>query len=152
MTEQKATEAQLRLSTSTGADHDAIVRAIQALEAALASPAVGREEAWTQRIARELAPVVTAVKDHCQEAEAPGGLVRELEVALGRPRVLRTVSDEHARLAAEASDFLASLSTNPDVAVIRARAADLTAELRAHQAHESDLIYEAFMRDIGVGD
>ena len=40
----------------------------------------------------------------------------------------------------------------PDVAQMRGRAADLTSDLRAHQAHEADLIYEGFMRDIGVGD
>lgn len=96
--------------------------------------------------------MVRAVVDHCRTAEEPGGLVRELEVALGRPRTLRKVSEEHLRLAREAEDFLASLESEGDVATIRSRAADFTADLRAHQAHEADLIYEAFFRDIGVGD
>ena len=140
------------VTSDTSAEHEAIVVAIQALEAALASPAPGREDAWRDRIAHDLAGVVRAVVDHCRAAESSGGLIAELEATLGRPRTLATVSREHERLAAEASDFLESLAQETDVETIRARAADLTSGLRAHQAHETDLIYEAFFRDIGVGD
>ena len=140
------------ISDETGSEHGAIIAAVQALEAALASPATGRETAWTERVARDLAPVVAAVVDHCRVAEAPGGLVRELEVAMGRNRVLTRVSEEHARLAAEAEDFVRALAGAMDVAAVRERASALTAGLRKHQASEADLVYEAFFRDIGVGD
>ena len=140
------------MAGGTSQQHDEIVNALQVLEAALASPATGREDAWLQRVARDLAPVVSAVAQHCRAAEAPDGLVRELEASLGRPRALRTVSEDHNRLAQEAEDFLASLSQQADVSLIRTRAAELSAGLRAHQAHEADLIYETFFRDIGVGD
>lgn len=146
-------ETRQRLSDGTSEEHDAIVRALHVLEAALASPATGREDAWTKRVAQDLAPVVAAVEDHCRAAEAPDGLVRECELALGgRPRALTTVSQEHRRLPAEAQELLRSLEESPDIADVRRRAADLAAKLRAHQAHEADLIFEALLRDIGVGD
>ena len=59
---------------------------------------------------------------------------------------------ESCLLAGEASEFLEWLSSDPDVDSVRTRAARFTADLRTHQAHEADLIYEAFFRDIGVGD
>jgi predicted transcriptional regulator len=140
------------VTSSTSNEHDAIVAAVQVLEAALASPATNREDQWHERIEHDLAPVVATVQHHCQAAEAEGGLVKELEAMLGRPRSLAIVSREHEQLAAEAQAFFASLATASDVAAVRARAAALTADLRAHQAQETDLIYEAFFRDIGVGD
>ena len=146
------TQEQEIVATNTSSEHDSIVGAIQALEAALASPATGREDAWSERIERDLAPVVAAVVQHCRAAESEGGLVKELQLSLGRPHSLKVVSREHERLAIEAAEFLESLSSQGDVALVRARAADLTADLRAHQAHETDLIYEAFFRDIGLGD
>ena len=145
-------ECRIQMADNASAEHDAILRAVQVLESALASPASGREEAWSRRVAHDLSPVVAAVVDHCRAAEAPGGLIREIEVFLGRHRVQTRASEEHRRLATEAEDFLSALATEQDAAIIRARAADLTADLRAHQAHEADLIYEAFVRDIGVGD
>lgn len=147
-----STDAARRVADGTGGEHDAILRALHVLEAALASPATGREEMWANRVARDLEPVVRAVVDHCRSAEAPDGLIRELEVALGRNAILTRVSDEHTRLAQEAEQFLAALGEERDVAAIRSRAAALAADLRAHQAHEADLILEAFDRDIGVGD
>jgi hypothetical protein len=140
------------VTASTTVEHDAILRAIQVLEAATASPSLGREAAWGQRVTTDLAPVVEEVIAHCQSAEGPHGLVRELELVLGRPRLLRVTSAEHDRLAGEASEFLEWLSSDPDVDSVRTRAARFTADLRTHQAHEADLIYEAFFRDIGVGD
>lgn len=141
-----------RLSNDTSAEHDAIVKALHALEAALASPARGREARWLRRVKADLQPLIEAVIEHCRAAEAPRGLVRELEAAIGRPHELRVVSEDHSRIAAEARDLLSSLSALPDAGEVRTRAARLSADLRAHLAHEADLIYEAFMRDIGVGD
>ncbi len=145
-------EMRRQMAEGTSAEHNVILRAVHMLEAAVASPAGGREEAWAKRVARDLKPVAAAVAEHCRAAEGPGGLVQEMEVVLGRNHVLTKVSEEHNRLAAESEDILAALAADPVVAAIRARVANLTADLRAHQAHESDLIYEVFVRDIGVGD
>ena len=152
MEREERTQSQDLAATNTSNEHDAIIAAIRVLESALASPTTGRENAWLSRVDVDLSPVVQAVSAHCEAAESPGGLVAELEASLGRPRVLVTVSDEHKALNAQVKDLLDSLSGKADVEAIRARAAALTADLRKHQAHEADLIYEAFFRDIGVGN
>jgi hypothetical protein len=152
MTEELNLDQRQRIASITSEQHDAITGAIQTLEAALASPGPGREAAWIGRVAQGLAPVLDAITEHSRLAEGPGGLVAELEATLGRPHALSVVAREHKRLASEANDLLESLQNEQDVSVVRARAARLTADLRTHQSHEADLIYEAFFRDIGVGD
>ena len=140
------------LRESNKNEQNAIVQAVHVLEAALASPTPGREEAWATQVLLDLEPVVKAVEEHCRLSEGPQGLVRELESVLGRHFVLRMVSKEHTTLIAEAEEFLAALKEGNDVEAVRARAARLTSDLRRHQAHESDLIYEAFIRETGAGD
>jgi len=143
----------VELSDSTKVQHDEILCAVQKLEESLASPAVGRLENWHRRLIQDLVPVAQAVLDHCQKAEAPGGLVPELEIELGgRPRALRLVADEHRALVRDIGLYLASLEELRRADEVRERASNLTVRLREHQAHEADLIYEAFCRDIGVGD
>jgi hypothetical protein len=157
-TEEGLTEVSLKIETrrelieSNRTGQDAIVAALHVLEAALVQPSSGREEAWAEQIARDLEPVVKAVQEHCLEAENQNGLVRELESVLGRHFVLRMVSREHGTLAEEGEEFLAALKEGHDVSAVRDRAARLSADLRRHQAHESDLIYEAFVRESGAGD
>lgn len=144
---------QVELSENTKQEHDDILGAVQRLETALASPATGRLENWHRRLIQELVPVAQAVLNHCQKAEAADGLSSLLEVELGgRPRALRLVTDDHRALVRDIGLFLASLEELRTPEEVRNRAADLTARLRTHQAYEADLIFEAFCRDIGVGD
>ena len=144
---------QQSVSEDTRLQYVDIVGAVLQLEAALASPAVGRFPEWNRRLIQQLVPVAEAVTKHCLAAESEDGLVRELERELGgRPRILRLVSEEHQTLVTDLGRFLASLESSDDRELVRAEAARITKALRQHQAHEADLIYEAFCRDIGVGD
>jgi hypothetical protein len=144
---------QQSISDDIRRQHVDILEAVQELEAALASPAVGRFPEWNRRLVQELVPVAEAVTEHCLAAESEDGLVRELERELGgRPWIMRLVSEEHQTLVTEIGRFLASLESAEDRELIRAEAARIIRALRLHQAHEADLIYEAFCRDIGVGD
>ena len=69
------------LSERTRAEHDALLAAMHRLEAALGSPAPGREREWATRVARDITPVYEALRLHADSAEGPNGLFSELEAA-----------------------------------------------------------------------
>lgn len=134
-----------------------MAQALEALERALASPARGREQAWRQRVRSDLAKVNERLRAHCESAEAPEGILSQLEMTVGRSYEITEARRQHRRMLEYASDLLAALSeheggSSPTAAEVRERAAQLTSALRRHRALEADLIYEAFDLDIGVGD
>ena len=135
-------------------DHGEILSAVHRLEAALASPAPGREPAWKHRAGAALVGVLDSLNVHRESAENEGGVIAEAEALLGRPPALATARSEHARLLKDASELLADLETRRDdpmltCPAVRQRAWDLASALRSHQALEADLILEAFDLDIG---
>ena len=145
------------VSRRTSREHEMMVRAVQALEGALASPAPRRERAWKQRIRRELATVVGSLQEHCESAESPEGILTEVELRIGRASEVSQARREHDKLLRDAMSLLSALDefqrdqelSYPEV---RRRALQLTARLRSHQAREADLLMFAFQQDIGVGD
>jgi hypothetical protein len=132
-------------------EYEAIVRAIQALESALTSPAPTREAAWTRDARRALAKVTGLIQEHAEAAESAGGLTREAERLLGSPRGLADTRREHQRLPREAAVLLAAID-GAGYRQIRTRALDLIARLRKHQAREADLLIELLNRDVGALD
>lgn len=144
------------LSRRTRAEHDDLIAAIHMLEAALGSPAPQREEAWTNRVARDLRLVCDHLRAHIESAESSEGLCGELSMA--RPELAYRIEQlrmEHARLLETAVALAQSLHTVElvaEFAAVRQRAAELLASVRGHHAREADLIYECFCTDIGVGD
>jgi hypothetical protein len=144
------------LSQRTRAEHDALLAAMHQLEAALASPAPGREREWASRVAREIMPVYVALRAHAESAECPEGLFAELEFV--QPAVAARIAElrqDHRRLLSLCADLCQAVSNGgkmPDFAAVRGQAAELLAALRRHHAFEVDLIFEAFWTDIGVGD
>lgn len=144
------------LSRRTRGEHDALLEAMHRLEAALASPAPGREGLWSGRVAHELRPVRDCLRSHVDSAEGAEGLCRELAAA--RPELGYRVEQlrmEHAKLLEMASALARSLEPAQNLAdfsSIRQHAADLLATIRSHYAREVDLVYECFCTDIGVGD
>ena len=131
---------------------------MHALEAALACPAPGREQAWHRQVADRLRSVVDIIADHVASADGRGGLLPEIEDA--QPRLERRVHrlrQEHADLLEQAHALQRHLDQYgadevPNFQDIRHRAAWLLAALRHHQAAEIDLVYESFDVDIGGGD
>jgi hypothetical protein len=135
-------------------DHEEILSAVHRLEAALASPAPGRETAWKQRAGAALVGVLDAVNVHRESAESEGGVIAEAETLLGRPPTLAAARSLHVVLLKDAGELLADLECRHDDPTLTCEAArqhawDLALALRNHQALEADLILEAFDLDIG---
>jgi hypothetical protein len=135
-------------------DHEEILSAVHRLEAALASPAPGREPAWKHRAAAALVGVLDSLNVHRESAENEGGVIAEAEGLLGRPPALAAARSQHVRLLNEGGELLADLEGRHDdpkltCEAVRERAWRLASALRNHQALEADLILEAFDLDIG---
>jgi hypothetical protein len=148
---------QERASQTTSIEHSMIVDAMFTLERALASPAPGRELQWKHRAGAALAVVVDCIRQHVDSAEGDGGLVAELEVAVGKNQDVRLAIDDHRRLREESEQLLSDLSArtdDPDLKIsdVRARTSSLTSLLREHQWREVDLILGTFGLDVGPAD
>src|SRR5436309_15858474 len=65
--------------------HEEILSAVHRLEAALASPAPGREPAWKHRAGAALAGVLDSLNVHRESAASEGGVIAGAEALLGRP-------------------------------------------------------------------
>jgi len=135
-------------------DHEEILSAVHRLEAALASPAPGRETAWKHRAGAALVGVLDSVNVHRVSAESGGGVIAEAEALLGRPPALAAARSQHVRLLKDAGALLADLEARREdlkltCKAVRERAGRLASALRNHQALEADLILEAFDLDIG---
>lgn len=147
---------QRELSKRTRAEHDDLLVAMHHLEAALASPAPGREEGWANRVASALPRVCELLRTHVESAEEGDGLCAELLSA--RPELgyrIEQLRTEHARLldqAAALGSVVQKGAESAGFADVRQEAASLLAAIRRHHANEVDLIYECFCTDIGVGD
>ena len=145
------------LAQQTRDQHDDMLRGMHVLEAALASAAPGREQAWNEGVTEALRVVASALAQHVACTEAPDGLFAEIDL---RPTLLNRVE----RLRREHSDLLQQAQALqwrvehytaddvPNFQDIRQRAAWLLTALRHHQAQETDLIFESFYTDLGVVD
>jgi hypothetical protein len=139
-------------------EHDALLDAIYRLEAALASAAPGREQAWNRQILEKLRTVVDFLDEHAHSAEAADGLLATIEAA--QPRLLHRVERlrrEHVALHQQACALMRQIEHHaademPDFHDIRQRTTWLLAAVRHHRAAAADLTFEAFSTDIGVGD
>ncbi|HQU46964.1 MAG TPA: hypothetical protein PK867_29435 [Pirellulales bacterium] len=144
------------LSRRTRGEHDDLLAAMHQLEAALASPAPGRAEAWAKRVGRDLRLMREHLRSHVASAETADGLCSELKAA--RPEMTHRIEQlqtEHGHLldsAAALADSLHPTETAAAFAAVRQQAAELLELIRAHHAKEVALIYECFCTDIGVGD
>ncbi len=125
-----------------------------ALESALAAPAPGRLEQWTERVCAALMELSADFREHVTIAEAPDGInARALRSA---PRLARTVDrleTEHVELAA-LMDRLLDLLALPGAATaeqVRDDVTRLLGRLVRHRQRGSDLLYEAWAVDIGGG-
>lgn len=151
------------LTTSTRSELDEVRRlraelraSLDALEHALASPAVGRPLIWGERVRSVLAEVADDFREHVDLTEGPGGLHQAiLSGDLRLANAVAALTDEHALIADALHDLLAA--TEPPVAAadvrgIRNRATELLGALHRHRQRGADLIFEAFATDIGGGD
>ena len=139
-------------------EHDALLEATHRLEAALASAAPGRERAWNQQVVEKLRTVVDLLNEHARSAEAADGLLAM--ICNAQPRLLHRVErlrHEHVDLVRQAQGLQQYLAHHapdetPNFRDIRQRTTWLLDALRHHRAAATDLIFETFSTDIGVGD
>jgi hemerythrin-like domain-containing protein len=147
-----ATPEQQRAAARTRDEHDALVHAMQRLEAALARPAPGRETAWNARVAETLRAVAEALAEHARSAESEDGLLGMIDLRFADP-----LRREHAALVRRAGALRDRIEPRPGGAAFgfeetRRQAQILLNALRRHQALEADMIFESFTVDLGAGD
>ena len=148
----------MRVSDSTRREHDALIEAINVLNRAIASAAPGREPSWAQRVSRDLQAVRSALQAHTESSEGDGGLFQELDLAWPtRVQQVKELRQEHRRMLEQSAELVGAADriVSGDSAAyseLRRQVIGLLADLRRHQAEETDLIFECFYRDIGVGD
>ncbi len=107
---------QVELSERTRLEHDDLIECIHRLEAALASPAPGRERVWANRAASELSEVEKSLQRHIASAEGERGLFAELDLALGSvPTRVEKLRLDHARLLQKIRQLRSDLERNGDL-------------------------------------
>ena len=155
---QPRAPGQAAVSARTAEEHDALVAAIQRLERALAAAAPGREADWARRVGADLRDVRAELERHRHSAEGRNGLFAELLAVMpGAAYRVGKLREAHGALLDETDGLLGSIERMADGGAgafdaIRRRTAALLRALRAHQAGEVDLIYEAFCQDLGAAD
>lgn len=120
---------------------------IAALERALAA-ATGAS-GWASSVQFRLVDLRGALAAHVVAVEAPDGLLAE--IVDGAPRLANAVQrmkDDHAALAEEIDSLVESALT-VEPATLRERGLELMRDMVLHRHRGSDLVYEAFARDIG---
>lgn len=150
-------DAQEREAASARAteEYGAMRRAVERLEAELASPSPGREEAWRARTAEALRAVAEGFRNHCASAESPDGILRHVESVAGHSRDVTLAHEEHEHLLQHADTLLKALERGGDGVTpieVRRLATELTALYRQHEGRIADLIYATLEMDTGVGD
>jgi hypothetical protein len=96
-----------------------------------------------------LAELSQALVHHMLAVEAPDGILAEIvETAPRLANSVQVMRDDHGRLAARIEKLMTEAATAP-VAEFRVDATDLVHEMMLHRQRGSDLVYEAFTRDIG---
>ncbi|TAM85985.1 MAG: hypothetical protein EPN43_10880 [Jatrophihabitans sp.] len=129
---------------------------LDALERALAAPAVGRPLIWGERVRAVLAEVADDFREHIAVTEGPGGLHQAILAGdLRLANAVAALTDQHALIADALHVCLVDAEApvaDEDVHGIRERATDLLAALVRHRQRGADLIFEAYATDIGEGD
>lgn len=129
---------------------------MDALEAALAAPALESQVRWRQRVHGALTDLSAGFQDHVGITEGPDGLYDELRTKA--PRLTHSVDrlgQEHEAIAELLGALLAR--TGPDAEgeaegaaeLIREQGTTLLGLLVRHRQRGADLVFEAYEFDIG---
>ncbi len=128
--------------------------ALVALEDAVSSAAgVGTE--WGERVTARLTDLRQAFEHHVAETEGPGGLYDEMQaLAPHLSDKAQRVREEHPALATAIDEALARTKRTQPSEIDQARGSlqDLMDRLVRHRQRGADLVWGAYMIDIGGGD
>jgi hypothetical protein len=149
-------QLQTDLSERTRGERDDLLDCMHQLEAAMGSPAPGREREWATRASSDLQRVRLSFERHILSAEGRSGLLNELEITTaGIPLRVANLRHEHQQILEQLKSLERGLNhgtANVDFGALREDAIQLLAAIRRHNANEVDLIFKCFWLDIGVGD
>lgn len=119
------------------------------LEAALATPAPGREQDWRRSVLSALAVLDEVTSAEATNSERPDSLLSD--IARNQPRLrnrVRGVKLQYHNLRDAIASLRRELDEHPEAGLdyrdLRQRLAWTLAALRHQRARESDLIYEAY--------
>jgi hypothetical protein len=130
-------------------------RALSEVEGALASPAVGREQAWSARLLEATQHLSEVFDLHVAVTEGPDGLHEDiLDHAPRLANGVRRLKAEHAQIRLALNAELLRLPAAAeggalDVEQARGRLTVLLGRLVRHRQRGAELIYEAYAVDIG---
>ena len=124
-------------------------RALSDVEVAAAAPAPHAN--WRNTLLESLEQLKSALEQHAEEVESAGGLLDEIvDVA---PRLHKRVvqqRQEHGVLIDQTLAAITATRSGRDVAEVRAQVLDALTAIARHRQHGSDLVYDAYMIDIGT--
>jgi predicted metal-dependent hydrolase len=124
-------------------------RALSDVEVAAAAPAPDAN--WRNTLLESLEQLKSALEQHAEEVESAGGLLDEIvDVA---PRLHKRVVQqrrEHGMLIDQTLAAITATRTGRDVGEVRAQVLDALIAIARHRQHGSDLVYDAYMIDIGT--
>ncbi len=124
-----------------------------ALDAALLAPVGLGGERWRERVEAALAELSHDFADHVELTEAEGGLYADIKERAPRLSAkVQTLLDEHDEIADAAAallDGVQQAAPDSDVSALRDEITDLTRRIAKHRQRGSDLVYEAYVVDLG---
>jgi Hemerythrin HHE cation binding domain len=127
--------------------------AMNRVEKALAAPAPGRADAWTDEVAAALQQLRGDFGEHVAIAEGPDGL--HVDVLGTAPRLhnaIKRLTAEHAQIWQDLDAIgtrIKGVASAADVNDVRALTTSLLARLARHRQRGADLVFEAYQVDIG---
>ncbi|HET6948810.1 MAG TPA: hemerythrin domain-containing protein [Acidimicrobiales bacterium] len=128
------------------------------LEATIAAPVPGREKKWVREVTSSLDTLSSAFERHVTETESRDGFLQQLVTDAPRldPAVARLRRD-HLEIRLLIEDVQtrargAAPGEDPSPEKLRTAALELLGRLARHRQRGADLIYEAYLVDIGTGD
>jgi len=132
-----------------------IHHALIELEAAVSSPAPGREEDWARGVITSLGTLRETIEEHIEVTESSGGLYDEvLRLAPRLSGAVARLREEHPAMREATSELIARLRTadfGPSFPLDDTRDAlqRLLGQIVKHRQHGADLVWEAYNLDIG---
>jgi hypothetical protein len=108
---------------------------------------------WRRRSAEELRAASESIQEHCRLADAPGGLITQVEREVGGSHNVRIAHVAHEQLRGQLDALALLLSQEVHIDVLRERAEEIVEALRQHVELGGDLVYDAVLEpETGVGD
>ncbi len=112
-------------------------------------------DAWLTQVRIGLEEVLRSLEAHGQAAEAPAGILAEMDVSMGRCEHITAARRDHAELLAETACLIADIDdcASPQATgALLQRAGWLAQALTRHADELAELRMASFNLDIGVGD